>query len=115
MNEEEDSRGGKKKDSRTPKSAGQQRQTPGPQRVKVVDVGSGSSSQDRETRRSGHNIGPGPSDISAGGSTMQDIDAIHVVGTVRTPRRTLTLAGRVGKHQWPILIDSRSTGNYVSA
>ena len=115
MNEEEDSRGGKKKDSCTLKPADQQRQTPGPQRVEVVDVGSGSSSQDRETQRSGHKVGPGPSDRSAGGSTMQDIVAIHVVGTVRTPRRTLALAGRVGKHRWPILIDSGSTGNYVSA
>ena len=46
---------------------------------------------------------------------MQDTVAIHVVGTGQTPRRTLALAGRVGKHRWPILIDSGSTGNYVSA
>ena len=81
----------------------------------MVDVGSGSSSQDRETRRSGHSVGSGPSDGSAGGSTIQDTVAINAVGTVRTPRRTLALAGRVGKYRWPILIDSGLTGNYVSA
>ena len=59
----------------------------------MVDVGSGSSSQDRETRRSGGSVGPRPSDRSAEGSTMQDTVAIHVVGAVRTPRRTLALAG----------------------
>ena len=80
----------------------------------MVDVGSGSSSQDRETQRSGHKVGPGPSDRSAGGSTIQDTVAIHVVGIVRPPRTTLALAGRVGKHRWPILIDLGSTGNYVS-
>ena len=115
MDEEEDGRGGKKKDSRTPEPVDQQRQTSGPQRVKVVDVGSGSSSQDRESQRSGHSVGPRPSDRSTGGSTIQDTVAINAVGTVRTPKRTLALAGRVGKHRWPILIDLGSTGNYVSA
>ena len=81
----------------------------------MVGVGSGSSSQDRGIRRSGHSVGPGSFDRSAGGSTIQNTVAINAVGTVQTPRKTLALAGRVGKHRWPILIDSGSTGNYVSA
>ena len=117
MNEREEDLfiGKKKRDSLTPKPANRQRQAPGPQRVRVVSAGSGSSCQDRETRRSGHGEGPEASDRNAGGSTKLDTDAIDAVGTVRTPRRTLELAGRVGKQRWPILIDSGSTGNYVNA
>ena len=81
----------------------------------MVGAGSRSPNQDRETRRSGYRMDPDVFYRTAGGSTKLDIDAIDAIGTVRTPRRTLELAGRVGKHRWPILIDSGSTGNYVNA
>ena len=58
---------------------------------------------------------PGSLNRTAGGSIKQDTVAIDAVGTVRTPRKTLELAGRVGKQRWAILIDSGSTGNFVSA
>ena len=35
--------------------------------------------------------------------------------TSRTPRRTLELAGRIGKRPVHMLIDSGATGNYISA
>ena len=60
-------------------------------------------------------MGPRSSDRTTGGSTKLDTGAIDAIGPVRTPRRTLELAGRVGKQRWPILIDSGSTGNYVNA
>ena len=49
------------------------------------------------------------------GSTNRDTVALGVTGTVRTHRRTLELAGRVGQKKWGILIDSGSTGNFISA
>jgi len=80
----------------------------------VVGAGSGSSNQDQETRKLGDEAPRFP-DRPMEGSTNGDTDAIDVVGSVRTLKRTLELAGRVGQKKWGILIDLGSTGNFVSA
>ena len=81
----------------------------------MVDAGSGPSSQDQEAQRTGDKVTPGSLNRSAGGSIKQDTVAIDVIGSMRTPKKTLELAGRVGEQRWAILIESGSTGNFVSA
>ena len=60
-----------------------------------------------------------PLDRSTGGTTKRGSPAgtlAHGVSSVdRTHRGTLELVGRTGKKTWRFLIDSGSTGNYVSA
>ena len=64
-------------------------------------------------------VGASPLDRSTGGTTKRGSPTgtpAHGVSSVdRTHRGTLELIGRIGKKTWRFLLDSGSTGNYVSA
>ena len=48
--------------------------------------------------------------------TIGGPDAVWGIASAgRTPRKMLELAGRIGSKSWSLLIDSGSTGNYISA
>ena len=51
-----------------------------------------------------------------GGMTEELVESVWSTdSTSRTPRRTLELAGRIGKRPVRMLIDLGTTGNYISA
>ena len=56
------------------------------------------------------------SDSTQGGMAVEVIESVWGMDSIsKTPRRTLELAGRIGKRPMRMLIDSVATGNYVSA
>ena len=56
------------------------------------------------------------SDSTEGGMTEEVVESVWSMdSTSKTPRRTLELAGRIGKRPVCMLIDSGATGNYISA
>ena len=56
------------------------------------------------------------SDSTEGGMTKEVVESVWSMdSTSRTPRRTLELAGRIGKRPVRMHIDSGVTGNYISA
>ena len=56
------------------------------------------------------------SDSTEGGMTVEVVESMWSMGSSsKTPRRTLELAGRIGKRPVRMLIDLGETGNYVSA
>ena len=51
-----------------------------------------------------------------GGMIEEVVESVWSIDwTSRTPRRTLELAGKIGKRPVRMLIDSGATGNYISA
>jgi hypothetical protein len=63
-------------------------------------------------------IDASPFNVSAEGTTDRGVFAdaiVHGVGrSTRTQQETLELASRIGRKSWRLLIDSGSTGNYIS-
>ena len=56
------------------------------------------------------------SDNTEGGMAVEVVKSMWSMdSSSKTPRRTLELAGRIGKRPVRMLIDSSTTGNYVSA
>ena len=56
------------------------------------------------------------SDCTEDGMAEEVVESVWSLdSTSRTPRRTLELAGRIGKRPVHMLIDSGATGNYISA
>ena len=56
------------------------------------------------------------SDSTEGGMAEEVVESVwDMDSSSKTPRRTLELAGRIGKRPVCMLIDSGATGNYVSA
>ena len=56
------------------------------------------------------------SDSTEGGMAVEVIESVWGMDSIsKTPRRTLELAGRIGKRPVRMLINSGATGNYVSA
>ena len=55
------------------------------------------------------------SNNTKGGMTEEVVEAMWSMDSIsRTPRRTLEVAGRIGKRPVRMLIDSGATGNYIS-
>ena len=108
--------GEKKRDPSIPETVEQQRQALGPSRILVANARPEVSTWDREPRRTGNAVTPVPPDVSTAGMTTCDPDAVWGIASAgRTQRKTLELAGRIGSKSWSLLIDSGSTGNYISA
>ena len=56
------------------------------------------------------------SDSTEGGMAVEVVESVwDMDSSSKTPRRTLELAGRIGKRPVRMPIDSGATGNYVSA
>ena len=72
--------------------------------------------RDREPRRTRNAITLIHPNISTTGTTIGGSNAVWGIASIgQTPRKTLELAGRIGSKSWSLLIDSGSTGNYISA
>ena len=108
----------KKRDSSLPKPVDQQRQVP-VSNSPVVGTGPGLTERKQAARREDSKIGASPSDRSTGGATIRGPQAgvsvfgVSPDGRTRHPN-TLELIGRIGKKTWRFLLDSGSTGNYIS-
>ena len=85
----------------------------------VADAGPGLTVRKQADRRESCTVTASPSDSSTGGATIggpQTGISVFGVSTVgRTHLGTLELIGHVGRKSWRFLIDSGSTGNYISA
>ena len=84
----------------------------------MADVGPESTVWKQEAQRDALVIDASPLDVSIEGTAIVGTSAdatVYGVGTgVRTHKGTLELAGRIGSKSWRLLIDSGSTGNYIS-
>ena len=85
----------------------------------VADAGPGLTVRKQADRRESCTVTASPSDSSTGGAAIggpQTGISVFGVSTVgRTHLGTLELIGHVGRKSWRFLIDSGSTGNYISA
>ena len=86
----------------------------------VAGTGPESTERKQAIRREDSTIGASPSDRSTGGATILGPQAgVSVFGVSPDGRThhqgTLELIGRIGRKTWRFLLDSGSTGNYISA
>ena len=109
--------GEKKRNPHSPKPVDAPRQVPGPSRVIVAGTRPESPIQDQEIREKGDKCKSSCfPNHSTGGSAGLNLEAMWGIASSRqTPRKTLELAGRIEGKPWNLLIDSGSTGNYISA
>ena len=81
----------------------------------MVDTMPGSVNQSQVTRRTVDEDITGSSNHVSEEATIGGMEsAWGLDSTSRTQRNTLELAGRIGKKPLKVLIDSGSTGNYIS-
>ena len=107
--------GKKKRDPHSPEPADELRQASG-SKVLVADAGPQSSTQNQRTGEKVDKKSACFPDYSAGGSTSGGPAAVWgIASTGQTPRKTLELAGQIKGSPHNLLIDSGSTGNYISA
>ena len=82
----------------------------------MVGTGPGSVNQSQATRRTIDEDVTGSSNHVSEEATIGGVEsAWGLDSTSRTQRKTLELASRIGKKPLKVLIDSGSTGNYISA
>ena len=115
---EDNSLGIKNRDSHLlPEPVDQPRQAP-VSPPPVAGAGPGLTVRKQADRRKDCTVTALPSNDSTGGATKGDqqtgISVFDVSTVGRTHLRTLELIGRIGRKSWRFLIDSGSTGNYVS-
>jgi len=109
----------KKRDSSLPKPVDQQWQvlvSTSP----VAGMGPGLTERKQVARWEDSTIEASPSNRSTRGATIQGLQAgVSVFGVSLNGRThhqgTLELIGRIGRKTWRFLLDSGSTGNYISA
>ncbi len=108
--------GKKKRGPCSPKPAERMRQDPDPKIEEVAGVKSGTHNRDQVSRDAVPSVRNAIPNGSAGGSTTVGVESISgVSSTVQTRGTVLELAGKVKRRPVRILLDSGSTGNFVSA
>ena len=84
----------------------------------VAGAGPGLTVRKQADRRESCTVTASPSDESTGEATIggpqTSISVFGVSQHGRTHLRTVELIGRIGRKTWRFLIDSGSTGNYIS-
>ena len=110
--------GKKKRDPHSLNSVDQLRQA-SVSKPEVADVGPGPTQRKQEVQGDAFVVNASPLDVSTEGTTIGGMcvdTTVHGVDMVmRTHRGTLELAGRIGGKSCRLLLDSGSTGNYISA
>ena len=106
----------KKRYPRSPKPKVQPWQAQGSELFYVVNAGPGPANQNQLAWEACMVDDAALFDSTEGGMTEEVVESVWTMDSIsRTPRRTLELAGRIGKRLVCMLIDSGATGNYISA
>ena len=106
----------KKRYPRSPKTEVQPWQMQGFELLYVVNVGPGPDNQNQLAWEACMVDDDALSDSTEGGMAIEAVESVWGLdSSSKTPKRTLELAGRIGKRPVRMLIDSGTTRNYVSA
>ena len=106
----------KKRHPRSPEPEVQPWQAQGSELLYVFNVGLGPENQNQLAWEASMVNDDALSDSSEGGMAVEVVESVWSMDSSdKTPRRTLELAGRIGKRPVCMLIDLGATGNYVSA
>ena len=106
----------KKRYPQSPKPKVQPWQAQGSELLYVVSAGPGPANQNQLAWEACMVDDAALCDCTEGGMTEEVVESVWSMdSTSRTPRRTLELAGRIGKRPVCMLIDLGAIGNYISA